>query len=84
MYQDLEVDAEMQRGLLPGLLVLGSKLAPTVRSAAFRTAAGMAHFAQDAPQRAQESFAAIRSPAQSTTIGNSRGATPNFHLRPIA
>mmetsp|Transcript_3599 Transcript_3599/g.10456 ORF Transcript_3599/g.10456 Transcript_3599/m.10456 type:complete len:858 (-) Transcript_3599:898-3471(-) len=73
VYQDLEVDAEMQRGLLPGLLVLGSKLGPTMRSAASRTVAGIAQFAQEAPQRAQETYAAVRSPANSTALTNAHG-----------
>lgn len=37
VWQDLEVEAEMQRGLLPGLVVLSSKFLPTLRSATART-----------------------------------------------
>lgn len=84
VYQDLEVDAEMQRGLLPGLLVLGSKLGPTMRSAASRTVAGIAQFAQEAPQRAQETYAAVRSPANSTALTNAHGTFLNSTLAPIS
>ncbi len=37
VWQDLEVEAEMQRGLLPGLVVLSAKFLPTLRSATART-----------------------------------------------
>ena len=43
VYQDLDVDAELQRGLLPGCLALSAKLGPAIRDVAFRTA-GAARF----------------------------------------
>ena len=39
VYEEMEVDAEMQRGLLPGLLALSVKLWPAVQTVARRTAA---------------------------------------------
>jgi hypothetical protein len=37
VWQDLEVENEMSRGLLPGLVVLSGKLAPTLRATTQRT-----------------------------------------------
>jgi hypothetical protein len=35
--QELEVDAELQRGLLPGAVALAAKFGPTVKSVLYRT-----------------------------------------------
>lgn len=37
VWQDLEVENEMSRGLLPGLVVLSGKLGPTLRTTTQRT-----------------------------------------------
>ena len=37
MYEEMEVDAEMQRGLLPGALALSAKFVPAIRAVASRT-----------------------------------------------
>ena len=37
VYEEMEVDAEMQRGLLPGGLALSAKFVPALRSVAYRT-----------------------------------------------
>ena len=37
VYEEMEVDAEMQRGLLPGGLALSAKFVPALRAVAFRT-----------------------------------------------
>ena len=39
VYVEMEVDAEMQRGLLPGALALSGKLWPAVQTVVRRTAA---------------------------------------------
>jgi len=37
VYEEMEVDAEMQRGLLPGALALSAKFVPALRAVAYRT-----------------------------------------------
>jgi hypothetical protein len=37
VYEEMEVDAEMQRGLLPGALALSAKFVPALRAVAART-----------------------------------------------
>ena len=37
VYEEMEVDAEMQRGLLPGALALSAKFVPSLRAVAART-----------------------------------------------
>lgn len=47
MYQELDVDTEMQRGLLPGMLALSAKLVPTVQRVAVNTLQSLQRFVQD-------------------------------------
>ena len=44
VYDELEVDAEMQHGLLPGSLALTHKFLPTVRGVARRTGSAVAQW----------------------------------------
>ena len=37
VYEEMEVDAELQRGLLPGGLALSAKFLPALRAVAYRT-----------------------------------------------
>ena len=53
VYEEMEVDAEMQNGLLPGALALSSKFLPTVKTVATRTAASAQHWISKAPADAQ-------------------------------
>lgn len=46
VYDELEVDAEMQQGLLPGCLALSHKFVPTVKAVAQRSAATIAKWVQ--------------------------------------
>ena len=48
VYQELDVDAEMQRGLLPGILALSAKLLPTVQRVARNTVQSLQRFVQEA------------------------------------
>eukprot|EP00884_Botryococcus_braunii_P011035 jgi/Botrbrau1/19933/Bobra.0059s0050.1 len=63
VYQELDVDAEMQRGLLPGALALGAKFVPTVKSVFARTVETVTetikHYAEN-PEEAQAQFNAVR------------------------
>lgn len=45
--QELDVDAEMQRGLLPGAIALSGKFMPAVRGVAQRSVAALRTFAAD-------------------------------------
>lgn len=54
VYQELDVDTEMQRGLLPGLLALSAKFVPTVKSVAERTVDTAKHFMADAAHDGQQ------------------------------
>ena len=47
VWQDLEVENEMSRGLLPGLVVLSGKLAPTLRATTQRTLHSVAQVLPD-------------------------------------
>ena len=49
VYDELEVDAEMQYGLLPGTLALSHKFIPTVRAVARRTGSTLAGWFQVLP-----------------------------------
>lgn len=51
VYQELDVDGEMAKGLLPGLLALGAKLGPTVRVVTKRTAESAVQFVSSAQVR---------------------------------
>lgn len=73
VYQDLEVDTEMQRGLLPGILVLGGKLGPTLRSACTRTVQGALQTAQEAPQQAQRALTAVRGTVDAPLSADNKG-----------
>lgn len=81
VYQDLEVDTEMQRGLLPGLLVLGGKLVPTLRSAFGRTIQGAFQSAQEVPQQAQRALNAVRTSPTSQAPNHNTVAGSGESLR---
>ncbi len=48
VYQELDVDTEMQRGLLPGLIALSAKLVPTIQRVAQNTVHSIQQFVQEA------------------------------------
>ncbi len=43
VYQELEVDTEMQHGLLPGCLALAAKFVPTMKQVRWGCAASFLH-----------------------------------------
>ncbi|GAB4820674.1 hypothetical protein N2152v2_007720 [Parachlorella kessleri] len=49
VYQELDVESEMQRGLLPGLMSLSAKFVPTFKAVASRTFESTKHLLQEAP-----------------------------------
>jgi hypothetical protein len=54
LYSELDVDAEMQRGLLPGLISIGGRLVPTARSVAERSLASVVRLAAEGGQALAE------------------------------
>jgi len=54
LYRELDVDAEMQRGLLPGLISVAGRLVPTARSVAERSLASVARLVAEGGQALAE------------------------------
>lgn len=54
IYQELDVEGEMARGLLPGVLSLSTKFVPTVKRVALRTFESAWGLLQDAPEAQQQ------------------------------
>jgi hypothetical protein len=81
VWQDLEVENEMSRGLLPGLVVLSGKLAPTLRATTQRTLHSVAQFAAEAPRRTQDTIASVRSPMQRVQQSSASSTGPGASLR---
>ncbi|KAL4442065.1 hypothetical protein ABPG77_011326 [Micractinium sp. CCAP 211/92] len=49
VYQEMDVEAEMQRGLLPGAIALSSKFVPALKKVTFQTMDSAKNFLADAP-----------------------------------
>ena len=79
VWQDLEVENEMSRGLLPGLVVLSGKLAPTLRATTQRTLHSVAQVLSDSttPNRS----AGWRVDCRSVTCGQLAGRIMTGHHR---
>jgi hypothetical protein len=54
LYSELDVDAEMQRGLVPGLISIGGRLLPTARGVAERSLASVARLVAEGGQAMAE------------------------------
>ncbi|EFN50506.1 hypothetical protein CHLNCDRAFT_55812, partial [Chlorella variabilis] len=50
VYQEMDVEAEMARGLLPGTIALSSKFVPAIKKVAAQTIDSAKTFLQDAPE----------------------------------
>ncbi|KAK9834006.1 hypothetical protein WJX81_002422 [Elliptochloris bilobata] len=74
VYQELDVDAEMARGLLPGALALSGKVLPAVSSVAHRTADALREFVHD-PQALAERVAAAGRSAVDKAAASAESAT---------
>lgn len=70
VYEELEVENEMSRGLLPGTLALSAKFWPVVRRVAQKSIESAKHFLQDGPSSAAEKD--LSSSAGSSSISNNR------------
>ena len=53
VYEEMEVDVEMQNGLLPGALALSAKFLPSIQTVASRTAAAAQRWISQASTDAQ-------------------------------
>jgi hypothetical protein len=75
VYQELDVDAEMQNGLLPGLLALSGKFVPTVRSVAQKTVDSARRFVESTPAYLEERLQspAKHAPSAASTTEGVRG-----------
>ncbi|CAL8460688.1 g219 [Coccomyxa elongata] len=82
VYQELDVDAEMQRGLLPGAVALSGKFVPVLQSVSQRTVATVREFLADPgamSERVQDKLAATGNALREhvTADANSATATPS-------
>lgn len=83
LYSELDVDAEMARGALPGMIAIGTKLMPAVQRVTARTIEAVADLSNVASQRLQEqtqqagvSVGAASSPAARAAAGGASRPSP--------